>query len=112
MDEVDDELRVLRERLQVLEDELDRLSDQPPAPSPMLVQTTEDTSYPPPAAIAVTFATDPLAPGGTEAEGSAVTTTAREGPVMVGNAGSKHPPVNTKLVAFPIGNRWIMVYNG
>jgi hypothetical protein len=104
---IDDELRTLRRRqgeLGVASDR-GRGRDGPEAGAPAcLVRTTTVASYP--TAVNLYFMCLRAIPGGTEAEGQAVTLSTIGSPFPVAIVGSAVPPSGTYLIARQVGGRW------
>ena len=72
--------------------------------------TTKLTTYPT-VAMAV-YAVQPLDVGGTEAEGSAYTTSAAGPPIFAANVGTQIPPSGTQVRVDPVGGRYVFAYYG
>jgi hypothetical protein len=106
------ELRVIRERLLIASDALDRSSDQDDFGSAALcVITTTVATYP--TTAATFYGCNPEVITGTETEGGAATFTADTATVIYAlNVGSAIPPSGTKLVCHAVGGRWIFRFDG
>jgi hypothetical protein len=106
------ELRVIRERLSIASDALDRSSSQDDYGSAALcVITTTVTTYP--TTAATFYGCNPEVITGTETEGATATFTADATTVIYClNCGTAIPPSGTKVVAHAILGRWIFRYDG
>ena len=105
------ELRILRERLESLGEDLDSAADADIDGSAALVAvTTRITTYP---TTAASFYCISQQITGTENEGNAPTYTADDGGTLTAlNVGSAIPPNGTTLVVASVGGRWVFRYDG
>lgn len=107
----EDEARTLRSRVAALQDALDRLdSDSSDGNPAMLVATYQQTTYP--TAANKFYACHPVDAGGAEVEGGSGTFATSSGTIYALNAGSKIPPVGTRVIVASINGRWEFAYHG
>ena len=101
--------RTLRDRHAELLDEAGRLDGQVgPLPGPMLVQTKTVGTYP--TVAGKYYAVAPVDPGGAEGEGNSGTFAVGSVTFFALNVGGSVPPSGTKVVATPLGGRWVFSY--
>jgi hypothetical protein len=109
--DAESEIRLLRERIVALAAEVDRATPPPPLGSAaLLCTTTTITAYP--TAINAYYAVQQADPGGVEVEGGALSTSIVAGKFLAANAGSKVPPLGTKVIVSVIGSRNVFCFNG
>lgn len=110
MPDVDDELRILRERLDALEQLLDQVEQHAPTGATVLGLTSQITSYPGGTGqkfVAVTA----QVPGGAEKEGGQATFTAYGQPFLAISLGNAVPALNTYVIVEDLGGRAGFLYN-
>lgn len=106
---MNDQLTLLR-RIAALEEALDRSGEGMTGAGTIVCQTTSLGSYP--TAATAFYAVFPVAAGGAEVEGGAVTLNPESIPFYAYNIGSKVPPPGTNVLAHAVPNRWVFSWNG
>lgn len=107
----DDEIRILRRRLEDLIDSLDRGAEDPGIGGiAMLVQTGAINVYPT-SAVAV-YAVQALVPAGNEAEGVAPTFAAYGNKFTAINTGTKVPPSGSQVIVRLVSGRYVFRFDG
>jgi hypothetical protein len=106
-----DDPRVERDRIESLDDSLDRsVGDQADGDAIIVVKTFAESAYP--ASAHAFYACKIHEPGGNEVEGGAGTLSDTGVVIYAYNLGSSKPPVGTALLAVQAGDRWVLVFNG
>jgi hypothetical protein len=104
----DQELRLLRGRIEALEARLDRLENAGSDPSAMVVQTTAVTSYP--TAAGVVYGVKRCVVTGPEKEGGTPVFTVVGSVFYATHIGATPPPVSTNVIAIPVRDRLVFRY--
>ena len=105
------ELRVLRDRGALQNEELDRADPGDRHCSGAIVATTTTVaSYP--TSAGVFYACNPTEVGGANVEGGAASYSAGGDVVYCLNAGTAVPPSGTRVIASAVGGRWVFRYDG
>lgn len=107
----EDEARRLRERIKALEDEIDRLLHDAPAPATIrLFKTTHINAYP--ASMGVYFAVQAVDVTGSQAEGSTPTKTTDTPKILALGIGAHVPAEGSLVIGHQLGNIWAFRNDG
>lgn len=107
------DLRVLRDRHESIEDQIDRSRVNPPdAGRALLCQTTTKTTYP--TTAGVFYAVLEVEASGTELEGAtpSFTADATANIFYASNLGTAIPPSGTNFICRYVGGKWAFRYDG
>jgi hypothetical protein len=111
MHDCEGEVRLLRQRLADLEEEIERLESGAAEGEACLVgKTVSQGAYP--TAAGRFFALTVQAVTGTETEGSAQTLDAEDDTILAANLGSAIPPAGTAVAVDRVRHRWVFRYDG
>lgn len=106
-----DDIRILRDRDQAAQRDIDRLSDSAPGGSrSLLCKTTTVSSYP--TAAQAFYAVFNVEADGDESEGSSATLTAGTDAFYAWNCGSAIPPSGTCVIVHSVAGKMVFEFNG
>ena len=109
---MDDELRVIRDRHNAIQDDIDRLpSGDPGGSRGLLCVTTTIATYPTTASVFYAVISQDI--DGAETEGASASFTSPTGtPFFAWNAGSAIPPSGTQVIVSFVGGKAAFRYDG
>jgi hypothetical protein len=111
MHDCEGEVRLLRQRLSDLEEEVERLESAASEGEACLVgKTVSQGAYP--TAAGRFYALTVQAVTGNETEGSAEALDDEGGTVLAANLGTAVPPVGTAVAADRVAHRWVFRFDG